>query len=206
MNIYARAIIDNLKDQPNGIIADANTFKWLRTQQYDLIESNHLGGGNVLSLIGLFSVLNYYAKIYKILISGKLPKSNKNINPEEAKNYFNEEDAFKRLLFNYPTKLITPQQDNDTATLIWRTYRDSLSHTAHILPGNQALVLVMKAKNIPKDTIESFIKNSKASSFTIFESKATLCYVDKLISDVEGIRDWIINQLESDKFQKKILR
>lgn len=194
MSIVAQEIKNNFYYQPTWIIHDIKTFQWLRWNQSEIFEKEKLGGGNILSLLGLFPVLNYFSKVYKILQSGKLPT--RDINADK-KLFFTEEQAFKRLFKDYPQELIQPKQDDVSLTKVWKIFRNTLTHTAQLPVGNQALVLVHDAKNIPEDLLKKYIDRSKDKSFTLVSEHGFICFVDKFISDVEAIRDWIIEDMDS---------
>jgi len=59
-------------DRVNMMIADTNTFIWLRHNHPDELRKNkEIGGGNLLMALGLFSALNLMVKVHKILRKGK---------------------------------------------------------------------------------------------------------------------------------------
>lgn len=201
MNTSVQQIKDNFYYQPTWIIHDVKTFQWLRWNMPNIFKEKDLGGGNILSILGLFPVLNYLSKVYKILESGKLPSLKQDSDP---KLYFTEEQAFLRLLKDYPNKLVHPIQNDTNVKVIWKIFRNSLTHIAQISEGNQALVLVQEAKNIPDDLIKNYIKQSIEKSFTSVNEHGFVCFVDKFISDVEEIRDWIINYADADSSKENV--
>lgn len=202
MTVEAEEIKSNLDSQPSWIIHDIKTFQWLRWNNPGLIEKESLGGGNILSLLGLFSVINYLAKVYKILESGKQPTRDPN---KDKKLFFTEEQAFKRLAMDYPDEIIQPIQSDANLTKVWTIFRNVLSHTAQIPAGNQALVLIQGATNIPPDILQKYIKESRDKSFTLVSDDGFVCFVDRLVSDVEGMRDWIAQDIDST-FQNKNIK
>ncbi len=199
MTNLTREIIDNLKQQPSWIIHDVQTFQWIRFKNPKTFEKENLGGGNILSIIGLFSVINYYSKVYKILQSGKLPKEGCN---DKRKNVFVEEQAFKRLASDYKERIVNPTQDDPSLTSVWKIFRNALSHMAQIYPGNQALVLFNNT-NISQEELRKSIANSQDAPFTQV-GNGFICFVDKFISYTEGLRDWIISNMDKGFKQENI--
>src|SRR3989344_9596922 len=90
-----------LNNHPRMLLNDVDSFVFLRTNESRKIKGLGLGGGNFLSLLGHFAVLNLLAKVYKILTSGNRPRRRCNDN----KNTFTEIDAFVNLVQNYPKDL-----------------------------------------------------------------------------------------------------
>jgi hypothetical protein len=192
MTKEAKEISENLKTQPSWIVHDVQTFQWLRFNNPEIFDREKLGGGNILSIIGLFSVINYYSKVYKILQSGKLPKKDKEV---ASKTVFVEDQAFKTLVQDFEEKIVSPEQNDESLTKIWKIFRNSLSHMAQIYPGNQAVVLFNTAK-IPHDILRKSIKKSEDTPF-IQVGNGYICFVDKLISYTESIREWILNDMDA---------
>ena len=186
-------IVNNLMSQPTWIIGDTKTFQHLRLYEPELIEKEKLGGGNILTIIGLFAVINYFSKVYKILQSGKLPKEN----PYGKGNYFTEKEAFITLANDFPNSIIEDKQDEITLNKLWQTFRCDLSHIAQIKLGNRVLVLVGDQKNIPKDIVQKFVKNNSTKPFRLINDDGFVCMVDKLITDVESMLDWIITDIDT---------
>lgn len=197
MTIEAQEIGDNLKSQPSWIIHDVQTFQWLRFNDHNIFDREDLGGGNMLSIIGLFSVINYFSKVYKILESGKLPKKEEN---ENSKKVFVEDQAFKRLVKDFNERIVGPVQDNEALTKVWQIFRNSLSHMAQIYPGSQALVLFNEDK-LPQDVLKNSIKKSEDTPFIRTEN-GFICFVDKLIEYSESVCGWILNDMDS-RFKKE---
>ncbi len=190
-------IRSNLLAQPSWIINDIKTFQYLRWNKPGLIEREKLGGGNILSILGLFSVLNYLGKIYKTLQSGKIHTRETNA---DDKKYFTEEQAFKRLNMDCPFDIVNPKNDINL-TNIWKIFRNTLAHTAQIPQGNQALVLIQDAHNIPPDLPKKLIKESPDKAFTQISTDCFVCVVDRLILDVEDILGWVVDNLDK-KFEE----
>lgn len=205
MDSNLQKISDSLSQQPSMVINDVKTFQWIRLYHPEMLEKEGLGGGNILSIMGLFSVLNYFSKVYKILKSGKLPRRQipADINRLTKKLYFVEDQAFLRLLKDCPTKLVDSDKDDDLRS-IWNIFRNQLAHTAQISDGSKALVLIQDQTNIPRDILEKFIKNSPEKSFTKIGDKVFICFVDKLIADTLSIRDWINVSLRRISSEDKI--
>lgn len=192
MSKLSDEIIFSLNNQPSWIIHDVQTFQWLRFNNHEIFEKEKLGGGNILSIIGLISALNYYAKVYKVLQSRKLPRENQE---ESDKNVFVEDQAFKRLAIDFNERIVGPNQNDEVLGKVWKIFRNALSHMAQIYEGNQALVL-FNDSNLSSEELKKSIKLSQDTPFIQVEG-GFICFVDKFISYMENVREWIIKDMDS---------
>lgn len=199
------------------IIADTNTYIWIRAVQPQILQENkELGGGNLLMALGLSAVLNYLAKIYILL------KEEGGITAEEIKQakqwlkdnqyeklafkdaieikrvgQINETEAFKKLLADCPGANLGLTAEELLG--VWRNVRNKLTHTA--TPG----------KDYQVDARWGGVtyQNAKADAFNfnmVFYTDGfgrMHCNVDVLNIRVEKIKEWLIEQITQDIFGKE---
>ena len=121
-----RQIIKKVLDDTLLMTNDVKSFLFLRSEGLPYLKKYNLGGGNLLSLLGLFSILGMLSKIFFILKCG-VDLSKKKIDHEELvaflkknKKYnkyrnhikslsdicnINEVNAFVELITSYPNDI-----------------------------------------------------------------------------------------------------
>jgi hypothetical protein len=123
-----------------------------------ILRKYKLGGGNHLSLIGQFAILNFISKIHFILNKGrgayigsdkvtKVQELKRNA-PSNVRRYVrvprlgevNEKDAFVLLVLEYPKDVGIPKV-KDKIEKVWDDLRNKISHLATIEVDNVAMTL-----------------------------------------------------------------
>jgi hypothetical protein len=200
-------------DRANMMIADTNTFIWLRHNHPDELRKNkEIGGGNLLMALGLFSALNLMAKVHKILRKGKgcivqkadvqefrsivkkYPELKGKIQPLAVGQVINEEDAFVKLIKDSNAKFGLSDEGLRAA---WQSFRNYLSHTATIRPGHSSVTFQIKSRNF-----EQFIEkeNNRKRPVFGFNQHGLRFYPDTLNIEVRYIRDWLLNKIKEEYF------
>lgn len=203
-------------NRSQAIIADTNTYIWLRSVNPKILNDiPELGGGNLLMALGLFAVINYLGKIYTIL-KGGIPVTkdqadaanqwlkDKNIKDSgfekiiETKRFgqLNETEAFKTLLNDCPglNLGLSPEELKG----VWHNIRNKLTHV--VSPGKDYQINArLGGGTYEKAKKEAFNFNRV---FYIDGSVRVHCNVDVLGIKVEKIKEWIIEQLNSNTFEE----
>jgi len=141
------------------MLSDVNSFIFLRSKTgLPILKEYKLGGGNHLSLIGQFAILNFISKIHLVLNIGREAyvgsekvikiKGIKKSAPSEIKKYvrvpkigeINEKQAFVLLVIKYPKDIGIPKI-KDKIEKIWDDIRNKISHLATIEVDNIAVTL-----------------------------------------------------------------
>lgn len=141
------------------MLNDVNSFIFLRSKTgLATLQQYKLGGGNHLSLIGQFAILNFIAKIHFVLNKGSRAyigsdkvteiKELKKSAPSNVKKYIrvprlgeiNEKSAFVLLVFEYPKDIGLPKV-RDKIEKVWDDLRNKISHLATIEVDNIAIAL-----------------------------------------------------------------
>lgn len=195
------------------MIADTNTFIWLRHNQPEELKRNtDIGGGNLLMVLGLFSALNFLAKIYKILRKGdscivssgeikklnsfikKCPEIKKLIQPQVVGQVRNEEGAFVKLIKDSGSNF---GLSDEVLKYVWKSFRNYLVHSATIYPGDSSVTFILSDKNF-KQFMEHLAKRKRP----VFAKNqhGSRCYPDILNIEVEYIKSWLVNEIESNNF------
>jgi hypothetical protein len=142
------------------MLNDVNSFIFLRSKTgYKILEKYKLGGGNHLSLIGQFAILNFISKIHFVLNNGtkayvgsceveKITKLKKGTALNVRKyvriprlGEINEKRAFVLLIFKYPKDIGIPKVQNKIEK-VWDDLRNKMSHLATIEADNSAVTLI----------------------------------------------------------------
>lgn len=212
------AIIEYL-NRAKYLVYDSNTFLKVRVERPFYI-GDEIGGGNLLIALGLFSAINYLAKIYVLLNGQWTPPTPKDI--EEAREQFkrvdrkfreyliftkrrdsvNETLAFTKLLLdqNCPQNLGIDQSEYSNV------YHDIRNHLTHRIAPNRGHTMMTfqsdEGDRTPYGDIKISIKNSNRHVFQK-NGNVLICYVDILGRDVEKIADWLIKDVADDKFTKE---
>lgn len=141
------------------MLNDVNSFIFLRSKKgLPILNEYKLGGGNHLSLIGQFAMLNFISKINFVLNKGgsvyigsdkieNVRKIRKDT-PANLRKYIripkpgemNEKDAFVFLIFKYPIDLGIPKQ-KEKIEKVWDDLRNKISHLATIEADNVAVAV-----------------------------------------------------------------
>jgi len=142
------------------MLNDVNSFIFLRSKTgYKILEEYKLGGGNHLSLIGQFAILNFISKIHFLLNKGttayvgpaevdKITKLKRGA-PSNVREYvrvprlgeINEKTAFVFLILKYPKNIGIPKVQNKIEK-VWDDFRNKMSHLATIEADNSAMTLI----------------------------------------------------------------
>lgn len=141
------------------MLNDVNSFIFLRSKTgLSILREYKLGGGNHLSLIGQFAILNFISKIHFVLNkgraayigSGKVTKIQelKRSAPSNIRNYvrvprlgeINEKEAFVLLVLEYPKDIGIPKVQYKIEK-VWNDIRNKISHLATIEVDNVAMTL-----------------------------------------------------------------
>lgn len=209
-------LIFHIQLRVNMIIADTNTFIWLRHDHPEELEKNmNIGGGNLLMVLGLFSALSFLAKIYRILRKGnscivsnvevkklndfikKYPEIKKLIQPQVAGQVRDEESAFVKLIKGSGSNF---GLSGEALRYNWKSFRNSLVHLATVHPGDSAVTFLASGENL-----KQFMKHLRKRKHPVFarNQHGSRCYPDILNIEVEYIRNWLVGEIESNKFSSK---
>jgi len=139
------------------MLNDVNSFIFLRSKNgLSLLKQHNLGGGNLLSVLGQFTILNFLAKVHYLLEKGKgiyitpekrerILKIKREANAKFKKYIFvprlgdvNETEAFVSLVLNYPADLGIPKK-KETIEKVWKDIRNKISHIATLEADNRAI-------------------------------------------------------------------
>lgn len=216
MSNIQEQLIYHIQSRVNMIVADANTFIWLRHDcPEDLEKNTNIGGGNLLMILGLFSALNFLAKIYKILCEGsfcivnkeeikklnnfikKYSEIKKIIQPKVIGQVRDEESAFVRLIKDSGSNF---GLNDEALRYNWKSFRNSLVHSAIIYPGDSAVAFLTPDKNFKQ--FLNYLKKRKRPVFAR-NQHGSRCYPDILNIEVEYIRDWLIKEIGNNKFSSR---
>jgi hypothetical protein len=216
---HREKIIGTISDNCNLIHSDVNTFLWVKTDMSDefenVPENYFIGGGNLLMVHGLFAIINYLAKAYKILrkgydIDNKLKVSLNNFlentisvngKSKKAKKYFqfkpeiNETDAFAKFIEDSEVDWgLTEDQIKE----VWNFYRNSLTHMAipkGLISGTrpESIAYQDKKKQFEVSSIKTFFKHSKKPLYA--------CNADMLNRDTMTLVEWLCKEIfDEDKY------
>lgn len=141
------------------MLNDVNSFIFLRSKTgLSILQKYKLGGGNHLSLIGQFAILNFISKIHLVLNKGRRAyvgsdkvtkiKELKRNAPSNVRRYvrvprlgeINEKGAFVLLVLEYPKDIGIPKVQ-DKIEKVWDDIRNKISHLATIEVDNVAMTL-----------------------------------------------------------------
>lgn len=213
-----------IQQRTEFITSDCDTFIMARVQKVEYAKWN-TGGGNFLMAVGLFSVLNFLAKIHLHLVKPKLFTSDsdredylikveelKTANPEYKKflnsltkpkvNSVNETYAFEILVNTLPKYIDLGIIHYKIAPReIWKIYRNLLSHMAW--PGSS--IATNKYSSIQDKNIISIHSYIDVNSTTSFYRVGSIiqCNSDKLTVDLLKISDWLCRELDSNRYNEE---
>lgn len=141
------------------MLNDVNSFIFLRSKNgLSILEKYKLGGGNHLSLIGQFAILNFISKIHFVLNMGKgayvgsdevskIKEIKKSSQSNVRKHIrvpklgeMNEKEAFVLLILKYPKDIGIPKVQAKIEK-VWDDIRNKISHLATIGVDNVAVAL-----------------------------------------------------------------
>ncbi len=168
------------------MLNDVNSFIFLRSKNgLPILEKYKLGGGNHLSLIGQFAILNFISKIHFVLNMGRKAyvgsdkvakiRGIKRSAPSNVRRYIpvpklgemNEKGAFVLLVLKYPKDVGIPKV-RDKIEKVWDDIRNKISHLATIEVDNVAMTLRYPTIEYPQIFEEA--KNwTKAKPFIIID-------------------------------------
>jgi hypothetical protein len=215
-NFFKKQLIAHINSRANMIIFDANTFIWIRHNcSEDLKRNTNIGGGNLLMILGLFSALNFLAKIYKILHKGnscivnkeeikklkdfikKHSEVKKMIQPKIVGQIRDEESAFIKLIKDSESNF---GLNEEKLRYIWKCFRNYLVHSATIYPGASSITFTISNKNF-----KQFLDHLEERKRPVFARNqyGPRCYPDILNVEVKYIKNWLIKEIESNKFSDK---
>lgn len=213
------------------MLNDIRSFQFLRSGKGQKILNKYfLGGGNLLSAIGLFAILNYLSKIHFVLRKGTyvdnchrketIKVKRENITCSKyikipRLGEVNETEAFVLLIKTFPKDVGLPQNDERIIKKVWNDWRNYLSHMAKLPKGNIAITFMWKSNQAPEKSNlkpfrvgrellieeEKYRKNPKVKN--VIES--THCYIDPLMDEVKSIADWLCKEIDSNAFKKEYL-
>jgi len=215
---------DLIKQRTSFIGGDCYTFIMGKSRNENYIHLWGTGGGNFLMAVGLFSVINFLAKVYRHLVEPTAfiseadrqsvidTKTTLKTEHPELKQVIsgwqnprigdvNEMQTFIKLGEALPKNidLGISQQDNITAENVWKVFRNFLTHMAW--PGSS--VATIHFQNLPTNlTIEQMLQvidNSGMKSF-YKENSQLRCNSDKLTVDANKIANWLCEQLDNSQF------
>ena len=200
----------------SNIIADANTFVYVRAEMPDaLAENENLGGGNLLMCLGLFTVIGYLAKIYAVLKNPDAPITQEQNNQArelikpfsktpaskaiEVKRTgsINETMAFKQLIIDCPG--LNFNLNSDELFKIWDGLRNNLVHMSTVKQGITALTR-MGGKDFSTAKMDA---NNFNIVFTKKSDGGVFVNVDILIEKVNKIKDWLIGEIDKGTYDNK---
>lgn len=168
------------------MLNDVNSFIFLRSKTgLAILHEYKLGGGNHLSLIGQFAILNFISKIHLILNKGneayvgsdevtKIQELKRNA-PSNVRRYVwvprlgevNEKGAFVLLVLKYPKDMGIPKVQNKIEK-VWDDLRNKISHLATIEVDNIAMTLEYPTIEFPQ-IFEEAKKWTLAKPFIIID-------------------------------------
>lgn len=191
--------------------------EWYRLNQPTSPDQLALGGGNFLMVLGLFSALNFLAKVHRLLTKPDVfvtPDDRKKVKeavrqvkdkiPElravvvgittrwaaQPVRSCNEKDAFEELVRAAKEASINIGLPPTEADLAWDYFRNQLSHMA--APKGWVEVCetgkkCVEAEALVKKQIPSFRK----------KNGAWICNVDRLSLDVIDLAEWLCKEIDN---------
>lgn len=222
--MLAKNKLKNIIKSASLMLNDVDTFLLMRSEfikNFEEFEISHgIGGGNFLSLIGQFAIINFLSKIYCILKKGEsafisqkqidewkeLKDKLKKKEPgfwEEIKKYYeknkprlgemNESEAFVLFINDCPVKILANKKDTEK---IWKYFRNKISHLA--LPkGKVATTKFYKYSFL--EAKESVKKSNEAAI------KDNICDVDLLNYRIKEAIEWLENEIDKRKNRQKVI-
>jgi len=189
---YKELIKSNLENSLS-MIQDINTFLYIRSDGKDILSRNKkIGGGNLLSLMGLMTMLGMLSKVYYVLSNGS------RVIYDNGK--ITEADAFDNLVKNYNRDIGFKNVTSENTKKIWKEFRDKLTHYNCLVNGNIARTTIYE--NLKFDQI--FEQPIDGLPFEIAtEDDVNFANVDQLLFELPRIKDWIIYELEINKFNEQ---
>lgn len=175
------------------IIQDCKSFIYIRLNQIDDYRNHNfgIGGGNILMALGLFSTLGYLSKIFVILSKDNYKKN--------KWGDINETEAFLNLMNITPHDLGFKKIGDDNIRKQWRRWRHKLVHLT--VPQGQIQACDAEHQPILKNQYQCYLEQLKnlrnKNSFNLIPNFELFSVdIDKLVTDVEKISLWVIDQIK----------
>jgi len=189
---YLEIIENNLN---NTLIMRRDIFSYLllRSDLKSNLEENKLiGGGNLLSLVGLMIMFSMLSKVFYILKNGDTVDIQRD-------NNINETEAFKCLINGYHKKIGLKKNDDGVNSKFWKEFRHKLVHINLLSEGNSSLT---KLYNAPFYQVINHDSKDLPFEFDK-ESNKGIVNIDALLFELPKIKDWILQELKNEKFDKE---
>lgn len=210
-------------EERTWMVNDARLFTWAKCEgRQKIIEKLKIGGGNFLTVLGLFSVLNFLAKTYFLLHDGsgiwtieevrqisqelnKSPETKGAVPPPVGSPKQSEAECFVKFaldlefpLFQDSKQLSTTEQ-RELYEKIWRSYRNKLAHMA--MPAHAAITLDFGNRNYEGiDGVAELLDNNTEPAF-VKQGANYAVYPDLFIRDIKKWIGWLNQQIDDpDKF------
>jgi len=227
-------LIKQIQDRTKAIIFDCSAFIYLRHADNNPLEKykDTIGGGNILSLIGLFLTFSFLSKVFYLLENGenkirkketatkirenlrtKFPKLWKNIEPyflvPNEKGYINETDTFINLVRKLPIEInlgLRELKDTDLRG-IWNDFRNKLIHL--IVPNGTSFTVteINRPYQLELFLFKLFNNSNKYPSyFEDSRNNSKAFVVDLFIRDINKILDWLTDKIKSNDFNEKNIK
>jgi len=223
-------LISLLKERVGFVLADVSTFQFVR-QEGVAKDKPALGGGNLLSLTGIFSAINLLSKAHWILkgltcvadedvtefdeLNDKLEKADIYAKFPNLKKYLrrprrgdiNESDAFCRLVNDVPIDFGIEKNNNDLVK-VWRIYRNGLSHLAIPYKESGSRAVHLHDQHGRSYSVEEYQEAVRQDdTYKSFEARGNgyVCNYDYLRKDLEKILEYIIAEVNSAEVQKELV-
>jgi len=180
------------------LLADIETFIWLKLDKkddYDSASNKYgIGGGNFLSVIGLFSILDFLSQIYTIARLGKIPKKKKNVIVPES----NQTERVWKLLYDSTSCWGISEVQFQKC---WRSYRNPLVHNSF----PKSPIFAVKFQDV--NSYETFIgldssKLKQNSPFGFDDNGTPICFVELLYLSTYQITLWVSDEIRKDTFSQ----
>lgn len=183
------------------MLADIDTFVWLKMDQKSLYDSTAkqlgIGGGNFLSVLGLFSILDYLAQIYTVLRLGNIPKKRKGVIQPETEQF---ERVCKLLSDSVGNWRLTKSQIRKS----WDFFRNEITHRAY--PKSIIFTVTFgDIRNFTEFSNVDLLKLSpEASPFGFDSNGKPFCLVEVFNLNIKKIIIWLSNEIENNLIYTQI--
>ncbi len=202
-------LISYVRDRVNNIVCDVNTYTWAKVRAPKSFDKQHghlmvgIGGGNILSGLGLLVAICYMSKLYWLL-EGK---------PNLIRASEKEAETFAYLLAAYDPNNFLGLESERTAKRMFEIARHKTAHL--IAPGGATAVKtvtmcscgVTDYKKLGVQTYTKFLEfidNDSSPSFGTAEHGNFTCQVERLARDASRISVWLCQRIEHVYDEKKV--